>query len=119
VPFTIFLFRKGRIDLAAGVSYAEDLDKVEDVVLGIIKKLEGVIDKDQIGCDYSKFDSSSINFNIRFWVEYPGEPGYLKMKTKPSKRLRALLMNKVLLFLFHLEHWTLELKAGKNSHKWN
>jgi small conductance mechanosensitive channel len=37
---------KRRIDLVVGVSYADDLEKVEDVVLSAIKNLEGVIDKD-------------------------------------------------------------------------
>jgi hypothetical protein len=41
----LFCLRKRRIDLVVGV-YADDLEKVEDVVLSAIKNLEGVIDKD-------------------------------------------------------------------------
>jgi small conductance mechanosensitive channel len=41
--FLLQLFcRKRRIDLVVGVSYADDLEKVEDVVLSAIKNLEGV-----------------------------------------------------------------------------
>jgi small conductance mechanosensitive channel len=32
---------KKRIDLVVGVSYADDLEKVEDVVLSAIKNLKG------------------------------------------------------------------------------
>jgi small conductance mechanosensitive channel len=41
----LFCLRKRRIDLVVGVSYADDLEKVEDVVLSAIKNLEG-LDKD-------------------------------------------------------------------------
>ncbi len=80
---------KRRIDLAVGVSYADDLEKVENVVLSAIKNLEGVIDKDKIVFDYFEFDSSSINFNIRFWIEYPGQPGYLTMRSKAIKAIKS------------------------------
>jgi len=50
--------------------------------------LEGVIDKDMIVFDFSEFDSSSISFNIRFWIEYPGEPGYLMMRSKAIKSIK-------------------------------
>jgi small-conductance mechanosensitive channel len=43
--FYIILLRKRRIDLVVGVSYADDLEKVEDVVLSAIK-IWKVIDKD-------------------------------------------------------------------------
>ena len=79
---------KRRIDLTVGVSYSEDLEKVEDVVMSTIQNLEGVIDKDFIEFDYSEFDSSSINFNIRFWIEYPGEPSYFMMRSKAVKAIK-------------------------------
>jgi small conductance mechanosensitive channel len=53
--------------------------------LSTIKSLDGVINKDLMVFDYSEFDSSSINFNIRFWIEYPGEPSYFTMKSKAIK----------------------------------
>ncbi|MFT4803595.1 MAG: small conductance mechanosensitive channel [Cyclobacteriaceae bacterium] len=47
MPFKNFtVLEKRRIDIAVEVSYAEDLDKVENVVLSTIKNLDGVIDKD-------------------------------------------------------------------------
>src|SRR5680860_369219 len=77
--YNFSILKKRRVDLVVGISYADDLEKVEDVVLSAIKNLEGVIDKDKIIFDYSEFDSSSVNFNIRFWIEYPGEPSYFTM----------------------------------------
>ncbi len=73
---------KRRIDLEVGVSYAEDLRLVERVVVSTIKSMEGVIDHDKMVFDYSGFGDSSINFNIRFWITYPDEPGFLEERKK-------------------------------------
>ncbi len=71
---------KRRIDLQVGVSYGDDLKKVQSLVLDTIKKLDGVIDHDKIIFDYGEFGNSSINFTIRFWIDYPDQPGYLTVK---------------------------------------
>jgi len=73
---------KRRIDLSVGVSYSDDLKKVEKLVLDKIKTLEGVIDPDNIIFDYYEFGGSSINFMIRFWIKFPGPPehGFLEVR---------------------------------------
>ncbi|MEQ9440221.1 MAG: mechanosensitive ion channel [Cyclobacteriaceae bacterium] len=66
-----------RIDLKIGVSYGEDLEQVMQVTLDAVKTVEGVrLDKDII-FDYYGFEDSSINFNLRFWITFPGEPSIL------------------------------------------
>nr|WKN38502.1 mechanosensitive ion channel [Tunicatimonas sp. TK19036] len=66
-----------RIDLKIGVSYGEDLEQVMQVTLDAVKTVEGVrLDKDII-FDYYGFEDSSINFNLRFWITFPGEPTIL------------------------------------------
>ncbi|GJM64310.1 mechanosensitive ion channel [Persicobacter diffluens] len=75
---------KRRIDLSVGVSYNDNLKEVESVVLNCIKKLEGVVDPDNIIFDYYEFGDSSINFMIRFWIKFPGPPelGFLELRKK-------------------------------------
>jgi len=111
--YNFSILEKRRIDLAVGVSYAEDLEKVEDVVLSTIKNLEGVINKDMIVFDYSEFDSSSINFNIRFWVEYPGEPGYLKMKNKAIKAIKSAFDEQDITIPFPIRTLDFGIKGGQ------
>ena len=111
--YNFSISEKRRIDLAVGVSYAEDLEKVEDVVLSTIKNLEGVINKDMIVFDYSEFDSSSINFNIRFWVEYPGEPGYLKMKNKAIKAIKSAFDEQGITIPFPIRTLDFGIKGGQ------
>ncbi len=111
--YNFSVLEKRRIDLVVGVSYAEDLDKVEDVVLSAIKNLEGVIDKDKIVFDYSEFDSSSINFNIRFWIEYPGELGYFTMKSKAIKTIKRVFDEQDITIPFPIRTLDFGIKGGQ------
>lgn len=104
---------KRRIDIAIGVSYADDLEKVEDVVLSAIKNLDGVIDKDNIVFDYAEFDSSSINFNIRFWIEYPGEPSYFNMKSKAIKAIKSAFHEQDITIPFPIRTLDFGIKGGQ------
>jgi len=72
---------KRRIDLAVGVSYGENLEKVRKVTLEAIQTVEGVKTDQDIIFDYHEFGGSSINFYIRFWITYPEQPSYLKVKS--------------------------------------
>ena len=68
-----------RIDLPVGISYGDDLEKVKNVVTSTISNLEGVKKDKDIIFDYYEFGDSSINFYIRFWIDYPDQPGFLKI----------------------------------------
>jgi small conductance mechanosensitive channel len=104
---------KRRIDLVVGVSYADDLEEVEDVVVSTIKNLDGVIDKDLMVFDYSEFDSSSINFNIRFWIKYPGEPSYFNMRSKAIKAIKKAFDEQDITIPFPIRTLDFGIKGGQ------
>jgi len=111
--FNFSVLQKRRVDLAVGVSYSDDLEKVEDVVLSAIKKLDGLIDKDEMSFDYSEFDSSSINFNIRFWIEYPGELSYLQMRSKAIKAIKRAFDEQDIIIPFPIRTLDFGIKGGQ------
>jgi small conductance mechanosensitive channel len=111
--YNFSVLQKRRIDIAVGVSYADDLDKVEDVVLSTIKNLDGVIDKEMIVFDYSEFDSSSMTFNIRFWIEYPGEPNYFKMRSKAIKAIKKAFDEQDITIPFPIRTLDFGIKGGQ------
>ena len=104
---------KRRIDLSVGVSYGDDLDKVENVVLEAINKVDGVIDHDNTGFDYEEFGGSSINFNIRFWIKYPGKPGYFKVKTDAIKALKKALDENDIMIPFPIRTLDFGIRGGE------
>lgn len=70
-----------RIDLAVGISYADNLERVKEIVLNTLHKLEGVIRKEDMIFTYTGYGDSSINFEIKFWIKYPDPPGFLNMRS--------------------------------------
>jgi small conductance mechanosensitive channel len=111
--YNFSVLERRRVDIAVGVSYAEDLEKVEDVVLSAIKNLEGVVDKDLMVFDYSEFDSSSINFNIRFWIKYPGEPSYFVMRSKAIKTIKKVFDEQNITIPFPIRTLDFGIKGGQ------
>ncbi len=111
--YNFSVLEKRRIDIAVGVSYGEDLEKVEEVVLSAIKNMEGVIDHDKIVFDYSEFDSSSINFNIRFWIEYPGQLGYFTMRSKAIKTIKSTFDEHGITIPFPIRTLDFGIKGGQ------
>lgn len=59
-----------RIDLEVGVSYGDDLEKVQKVTTETIEKIPEVLKEKDIILMFQEFGSSSINFKITFWVKY-------------------------------------------------
>ncbi len=102
-----------RIDLAVGVSYGDNLQKVEDLVKSTIQDMEGVIRKDDIIFDYVEFGSSSINFNIRFWIDYPDQPGFLAMRNKAIKIIKKAFDEHDITIPFPIRTLDFGIKGGE------
>lgn len=70
-PFTNYTKNgERRIDLTCGVSYGDNLEKVKEVTL---KAVSGIKTRDKsrdVEFFYSEFGDSSINFVVRFWVDF-------------------------------------------------
>ncbi len=61
--------RERRVDLEVGVTYGEDLQKAKDIALETVRNIEGV-DADRVDLYYTGFGGSSINFTVRYWLEF-------------------------------------------------
>lgn len=77
-----------RIDLSAGVSYGDDLDKVLRVSEEAIKGLPFILKDKGVDVQYTEFGGSSINLVIKYWIKYPG--GEVIYPVALSEGIRAL-----------------------------
>ena len=68
---------KRRITLEVGVSYSENLQMVKELVIQTIYRQKDVLTDEAIECFFTKFDSSSINFISRFWIQFNDQTQYL------------------------------------------
>ncbi|MGB3619094.1 MAG: mechanosensitive ion channel domain-containing protein [Catalinimonas sp.] len=66
-----------RVDLDVGVSYGDDLRKVREITVGAIEALD-VVDKGKgVTLFFKEFGDSSINFTVRYWVDFSKQTDYL------------------------------------------
>ncbi|CAG5081780.1 mechanosensitive ion channel family protein [Parvicella tangerina] len=77
-----------RIDLECGVAYDSDLEKVEEVALKAIKKIDGLYESKKPQVFWGEFANSSINFTLMFWIEEPVQPSYLLAKSQAIKYIK-------------------------------
>jgi small conductance mechanosensitive channel len=67
-----------RVELDIGISYEDDLRKVEKVASEAVEKIEGRLPDKATEFFYRQFGDSSINFQLRFWIEFRHQTDYLR-----------------------------------------
>ena len=65
-----------RIDLSCGVSYGDDLEKAKKLAIEAVEGLANYDSDKGIEFYYDEFGGSSINFKIRFWVNFKKNPDF-------------------------------------------
>jgi small conductance mechanosensitive channel len=77
-PITNFSFLgMRRVDLKVGISYRDDLEKVQKIVLESVQDIEDIVKDKPLEFYYKAFGESSIDFEIRFWVNFTKQTEYL------------------------------------------
>ncbi|UII25028.1 mechanosensitive ion channel [Fulvivirga maritima] len=102
-----------RVDLSCGISYGDDLDKVERISIEAIKKITFL----QVGRDveffYKEFGDSSINFVIRYWVDFRRQPDYLKAQSEGIKNLKKAFDQNDITIPFPIRTLDFGIKGGE------
>lgn len=70
---------KRRFDLAVGVSYGEDLERVRQITLDAVKDIKELSKTEETTFFFEEFGDSSINFSIRMWINTPEQLTYKKV----------------------------------------
>ena len=78
-----------RIDLKAGVSYADDLDKVRRVACDALGQVPGRKPDTEVELFFEEFGESTINLVVRFWIPFAAKQSdYLKAQSEAIERLK-------------------------------
>ena len=105
---------KRRVDLDVGISYGDDLEKVEKVVLETIQTMDGLKKDEDISFIYTGFGDSSINFTIRFWVEYSVRHlEYLNAKHIAVKKIKKAFDENDITIPFPIRTLDFGIKGGE------
>ncbi len=106
------LLGKRRMDLAVGVSYGDDLEKVKKISLDAVSKIEG-LGADETTLFFTEFGDSSINFTIRLWSASADQPHYLKVKSDAIIALKAAFDSNDIMIPFPIRTLDFGIKGGE------
>lgn len=104
---------KRRVDLACGISYGDDLDKVKEVTLKAIKNTEGVLANEPIAFFYKEFGSSSINFEVVAWVNQIDQKGFLETQSNMIVSLKKAFDENDIMIPFPIRTLDFGIKGGE------
>lgn len=79
---------RSRVDVSCGVGYEDDLQKVEDIVIKIIKDNFEQQQGEGVEFFFTEFGDSSINFVTRFWIDSKKPKPKLEAKHKAIKLIK-------------------------------
>ncbi len=65
-----------RVEIEVGVAYDSDLERAAAIVREAVEHLDFLAPDTDVTVVAEEFGGSSINFTVRYWIEYPGEVGY-------------------------------------------
>ncbi len=77
-----------RFEIRVGVSYAEDLDQVKRVLEGVLDDIPDILQDHPKEAYVYEFGSSSINFVVRAWIEYPGNANYFRVPDLVARHIK-------------------------------
>lgn len=77
-----------RIDLECGVSYGDDLEKARKVAIEAIEGLDARDKTKDIELYYDSFGGSSVDFKLRFWIDFDKLPQYLGARSEAMIKLK-------------------------------
>jgi len=90
-PFKNFgLTSRLRNTIKCGVSYDSDLRQVKDLAVGAIKELFPPKNNEEIEFHYLEFGGSSIDFQIRFWIDAVAKKTLLEARSEAIMTIKEV-----------------------------
>ncbi len=105
-----------RIDLDVGISYGDDLDKVEKVAIEAINKISFLKKEKPVDLYFKEFGDSAIIFTVRFWVDYHTDDylRYLRAQSQGIKNIKKAFSENDITITFPIRTIDFGIKGGKS-----
>jgi small conductance mechanosensitive channel len=106
-------YGKRRLRLECGISYGEDLENVEAVVIEALSSVQGRCDKEDVTVHWQEFGDSSINFIANIWLEYSNNnQAYIGVKNEAIKKLKSAFDANDIMIPFPIRTLDFGIKGG-------
>ncbi len=105
-----------RIDLDVGISYGDDLEKVEQVTLQAINKISYINKEKPVDLYFKEFGDSAIFFSVRYWVQYISDDYliYLRALSQGIKNIKKAYDQNDITITFPIRTIDFGIKGGKS-----
>jgi small-conductance mechanosensitive channel len=78
-----------------------------------VSGLAGICNKDETGVFAASFGDSSVNLLVWFWIDYPGEPGFMIARHKAVVTIQKALNEADILIPFPIRTLDFGAKGGE------
>lgn len=103
---------KRRVDIPVGISYGDDLPKVEELLIKTLSQVNNLVPGRDIEFFYTDFGDSSINFTVRYWINYRGRVEYLQARHEGIKLIKAAFDQNDITIPFPIRTLDFGIKGG-------
>lgn len=113
-PFTNYTKNyERRIDLSCGISYGDDLEKVKKVATEAISSIENRDKNRDVEFFFTEFGSSSINFEVRFWVDFTTNPDFWDPQSNAIMALKKAFDENDIMIPFPIRTLDFGIRGGE------
>lgn len=102
-----------RLDLDVGVSYGEDLEKVQQIAIEALQAVKNRVKTRDIEVMYDAFGDSSINFKVRFWISYSRQIDFVSAKSDAIIKIKKAFDANNILIPFPIRTLDFGIKGGE------
>jgi small conductance mechanosensitive channel len=101
-----------RFDLSIGVSYGDDLDKVQEITLNAVKDIDGLSKAHEVKVFFTEFGDSSINLTLNMWISSADQLTYNLVGSEAIKRIKKAYDAKDIMIPFPIRTLDFGIKGG-------
>ncbi|MDP5032467.1 MAG: mechanosensitive ion channel family protein [Paraglaciecola sp.] len=102
-----------RIEVPVGISYGDEPQKAAELIVEKVNELDFVIKKEETAVYAEGFGDSSINLLVWFWIDYPGETGYMQARHTAIVTIKKALEDADILIPFPIRTLDFGAKGGE------
>lgn len=102
-----------RIDLQCGVSYGDDLEKARKLTIETIENLEGIDKEKGVEFFYEEFGGSSINYVVRFWVDFRTLPDFWAPRSEAIMAIKKVYDENDIMIPFPIRTLDFGIRGGE------
>lgn len=108
--------RRLRVD--CGISYGDDLEKVEKIAIEACSDVPGKIPDEEVTLFWTGFGDSSINFSVNIWLDYSRENrAWIGAKNQAIKNLKKAFDDNDIMIPFPIRTLDFGIKGGVQFHE--